>query len=832
MGDTTKKVSYEISAEASGFTKTVEEVAGKLTGMTDQVNSQFGKIGEVFEEVQSKLLLITGIIAGGKVFKEAIDEANKLTDETLELSRRLGITAEDASALNTALDDLNAEFGNVNADTYIQAFDKFAMQLRSNEQGLKEMGLQTRDNNGHLRDSTQLFRDALGVVSEYKPGIDQATAAQKFFGRSVDDVIKLQKLNNEMLEEARKKNEELGLTVTKEGIATSLQYKAAMNDVGDVLLAVKNAIGQAIMPAFTEMGRYFAQSGPYVVDIFKGALTGLMLVFRSLKMVVQNVMAVIFETINMSIDQFSNLGELISAVLHGDFDAAAAAGKRMSERWGQGFSNVKNEMADNLKEAQASFGDDTQRIWGKGTAADAPEGGSKRMGDLNKSSGGAMSKWEAELTEAKQAFQEQQNLAGSFRQYDKQAELQFWRDKLAITLAGSNDNLAVRKRIADLQLQINKDAFDTELGKLKAQESAYKNNTQAKLAILDKEAELVKQRYGQDSKEYQDIQKSIVDTRRQAAEQIRQVAELQAQAERQARLSQIALEEQAAQIEVELGLRSSAQLLEQQRQFEDQRYQIALQALQRKAELWRADPDRSPAVKAQLDAQIEALEQQHQLRILQIQGQMAKESPLITTWKATQTTIGNAVGDILTKQKTLQQGMTAVWNTIRQNVSAAISKMLQDMLMGFVRQRLMTMAGIGMDAAKAGTGAAASQASIPFVGPTLAMAAMAAIFGSVSAMSSKVPSASAAGGYDIPGSINPVVQAHAREMILPAKHADVIRQMADNGGVGGGDVHHWQINAVDARGFEDMLMKRGGADVLIRALTERRRNGGLGGRLA
>ena len=58
----------------------------------------------------------------------------------------------------------------------------------------------------------------------------------------------------------------------------------------------------------------------------EGALTGLLAVFRTLKMVVKDVMAVIFETISQTIDQFGNLAELISAVLHGDFDAAAAAG--------------------------------------------------------------------------------------------------------------------------------------------------------------------------------------------------------------------------------------------------------------------------------------------------------------------------------------------------------------------------------------------------------------------------------------------------------------------------------------------------------------------------
>jgi hypothetical protein len=67
---------------------------------------------------------------------------------------------------------------------------------------------------------------------------------------------------------------------------------------------------------------------------------------------------------------------------------------------------------------------------------------------------------------------------------------------------------------------------------------------------------------------------------------------------------------------------------------------------------------------------------------------------------------------------------------------------------------------------------------------------------------------SAAGGYDIPAGTNPLTQLHEREMVLPAKHADVIRGMA--GGVGGtGMTVH--INAVDAAGVKKLFMTHGAA---------------------
>jgi len=81
------------------------------------------------------------------------------------------------------------------------------------------------------------------------------------------------------------------------------------------------------------------------------------------------------------------------------------------------------------------------------------------------------------------------------------------------------------------------------------------------------------------------------------------------------------------------------------------------------------------------------------------------------------------------------------------------------------------------------------------------MAAASAGFGSI---------LSASGGFDIPAGVNPITQLHQREMVLPAKQADVVRDMADGGGKrGGGDTII--IHAVGAKSFRQLLMDNPGA---------------------
>ena len=137
-------------------------------------------------------------------------------------------------------------------------------------------------------------------------------------------------------------------------------------------------------------------------------------------------------------------------------------------------------------------------------------------------------------------------------------------------------------------------------------------------------------------------------------------------------------------------------------------------------------------------------------------------------------------------------------------------------------------------AAQAAAGAYQAIVGIPVVGPAAAPAAAAAALGSVEGFQGLV---AAAGGYDIPAGVNPLVQAHAQEMILPARIANPMRDMlasyagaasgpggsASSAAASGGDVHNWNISAMDPRSFETYLRRN--SDVLAGALNAKVRAG-------
>jgi hypothetical protein len=316
--------------------------------------------------------------------------------------------------------------------------------------------------------------------------------------------------------------------------------------------------------------------------------------------------------------------------------------------------------------------------------------------------------------------------------------------------------------------------------------------------------------------------------REMAADSAR-LAQMRARATRDAALEELATRRDVAQQDYEFGAMTKGQLLALEEQFEQRRAEIHRTALAE--EQAAVDPTSDPVAYEALKLELEEVEAAHQARMAQIRGdalaqQVAPMMNVINSMESGLMQLGNAV---LTNWRGVGTALKGVLANIGQSIiQETILKPLTAKIAAFAKERVLAMARMGTNAAEAGSGAAASQASIPFVGPVLAIAAMGAIFAAVMGMSSKVPSA--AGGFDIPGGVNPLTQLHEKEMVLPAKYAEVIRGMA--GGAEGGEaaepamppisMNITTMDSVDVKRF--MLDNRGAvADAIKAALRDFRR---------
>ena len=338
----------------------------------------------------------------------------------------------------------------------------------------------------------------------------------------------------------------------------------------------------------------------------------------------------------------------------------------------------------------------------------------------------------------------------------------------------------------------------------------------------------IQSKYQQGTKQYEESAKRIVEIQRQAAEQERTIRNSRVQAERDARLQTVALEEQTIQTAAQLGLITQEQVLTAQAQFEQRRNAIAKEALDERMRIASQDPDKNKVEIEKINSETEALERAHQLRLGQIRGAQAVDSAKYQTqfFQGMQNSMQGSIQNILNGTQTIGQGFRSLFAGIGQSLAQTVSKMASDWIIGQIKMRLASketsLVQLNNNAMAAAGAAYNSVVGIPYIGPFLAPAAAAVAYAGVMAFGSM---ASAEGGFDIPGNVNPIVQTHAREMILPAKHADVIRSLADQGqgagAVGGGDVH-MHVHTQSTQDFQNFLSQN--SHVLAPALRRLGRN--------
>ncbi|MBA3034812.1 MAG: hypothetical protein KKF85_03370 [Gammaproteobacteria bacterium] len=742
---------------------------------------QFGKEGEgavsgmtgPLENLQSKFVAIGAILAGGAVFKEAVAQAALMTEESMKLGRALDLTAAEASVLREAL-----EAGNTSQDEFMRAAQGLGNKLRENEDDLQALGLVTRNAAGELRPLNELTLDAIGLLGDFRSSTDRAVAAQTIFGRGFELTSNLARMNKEAVASVEEQMRSLGIVVSEE----SVKAWEAFDDAGDratlTMKGFKTIIGNALMPVLTKLGEWFSDIGPAAVVVIRGAIGGLISLFWGLK----TSATIAFQLINAAVVQLTEPIRAVSVafwkLITGDFQGAKAEIANIPKVWSQTWNTAFDTIVDSAAEAR-------EKIFN--LFVNGPDAGKEKTGA--RSASGVMGKdgkakaakeavdpsfmqyYEAELALRKNAFEQENTL----RQFSKEQELAYWREIQQNLELTSKDRVNIAKRTAALELDIRR----------------------------------------QSAKEQRDLDGTLIDSRRAAA------------------LAQIKLEEQHANFSRENGDISKRQLLEIEENFARRRFEIEYQALLERLELAKTDPNASPAMLMQIKEQMLEIERNYQLRRGEImQGKQQEEGGLGGFFDGVGDSFGQMANSLLTSATTLRQALGSIFQGIYQSfVQNLITKPLGEWIasqarmlavkLGFVAQEKAietaaaastvaikgaeTTAVVAANAAEAGSGAAASQASIPIVGPMLALAAMAAVFAAVMALGSKK---SAARGYDIPKGINPMTQLHEEEMVLPSHLANVVRGMAGEGGAvspAPTSVQNITISAVDARSFRDYL---------------------------
>ena len=531
-----------------------------------------------------------------------------------------------------------------------------------------------------------------------------------------------------------------------------------------------------IKEAANNMPQFFANLGKTIGNVFISAI----------EWMINKAVGMINSMIDFANKAASMVGisgiEKLNKVQMGRMDdgglGGRIAGSLKEDRVGAMANSIRERAADiNEADALKRRGDGGHAK----TAQKKPganQGGGKGGKSRSGGSGAAkdpMQAWEEEIKAQKLAHREMQRETLTHQEWDLAREAEYWRAKLATVDFNGKTGKEIRTKILAIEDQLSKQSTEAKM------------NQVAEWEKLDKH--------------------------------------------------KLEMEKDAADQALADGRISQLERLDMEIEFENRRYQIAYDALQERIALAEQDPTYSQTAIDKLKAQMGELGQGHERTQAKNEGkrenQRRKDAPNVmemlqdggkNVWQQAQQQMSQAFTAMLTRAQSFRQAMGGVFSSIRQTfVQEMVSKPLVALVGRFAKEGAMWLANgtrqiaaqtatsaavtgikkvettenVGMNAIQAAAEAFKAMAGIPYVGPILAVgaaaAAMAAVYGLMSGMggggsststtTTRIPSA--AGGWDIPAGINPLTQLHENEMVLPAEHAQTIREMA--GQQGGSD---------------------------------------------
>jgi hypothetical protein len=496
-------------------------------------------------------------------------------------------------------------------------------------------------------------------------------------------------------------------------------------------------------------------------------------------------------------------GEILKTTAHlrdqarADFNSAMGIGDSFDAFVGKMFAPAGPPKHDDFK---FKFG---------GGGGEAPDITNPEKGKKGGEKTTIAEKLEAELEAKKLAWSLEQDAQGTFQQYSLQSEADFWAEALKRTDLNTKDKLAIEKKYLEARSNLKRDEIANQLEGYQIEIQAAGANWDRKLAILREEEAYVVKMYGAESKEAKQAAQAVIKAEQDKAKHLRELEDEIAKGKEEAALAAIDAAEAAAEFEVQMGRERNSQILGQDKQFENQRYEIRRAALLRTLALMKQDPTVDAQKLQQLYNQIEALDRQHQQKLTQIDRQAELDRSRIQRGAIQQTASGwaNAIAQMITLQQGLSASIKSIWQTIQQTIASAIEAILDQwlteqlsaLILGKAQKIAAASGEIAANAAVAASGAYAATAAIPFIGPALAPAAAASAYGGAISWLGALTGAGAEGGW---WEVQPgLSMLHAKEMVLPAWAAEPLRNMLAGGHAAnfnapaasndrqGGDVH-------------------------------------------
>lgn len=783
----------QILISAVDQTKTAfDSIKRGLGGLTDTAKSVNGVLANLGVGVS-----LAGI---GAMIKSSIDSADALD----EMAQRTGIAVESLSLLVPA-----AELSAVSTEKFEAGLKKLATGMleaatgsEASAQKFGALGVAVQNQDGTLRDSEQVLLDLADRFKAMPDGAEKAALAVDIFGKAGAEMIPFLNQGRDGIGALKQEAAELGLQLSADTAAQAGNFNDALDKLKLATQSIGNQIIASLLPALNDMAGGMVESAKQGGTL-RVILDGVVLVLKTLALGVATVGKA-----------FVALGEAIGGgvaaaveALKGNTDGAKAIIadlkgsliQRLDE-----LASFRDSLFDpkpiEVKAPRIQADPELLQRLTKPKAGKAAQDSTGAQTTLMKA------QLDAEFTLLKDGLTRQQTALDAALEDRLISVRDYYAQKTAIEQREVDAEIARKQQELSRSQQVASTG-KSENDRLKAKAEVAK--AEADLITLNNRRTDIEQA---NARKAAQAERELADALAQAREELAQITSTATDADRKSAIersyrdlrARLAAESDAdgvslvdRLIDVKAAQANLAALEVQWRQVTE-RMRNAQEAIQTQQQA-------GLLTEAQARQQIVTLQQQSATemeRLLPTMQQAAQAigpdavirvqawrneldrtrltvDEMAPLWNRIGESFGGALNGMITGAQTWRSAMASLFQQVAdaflqqiviqpfQQWIAMQARMLA-LKLGFIQQEQTvdaaasaakvaqktteTTAVVSMDAAKAGAGAAASQASVPIVGPGLAIAAMVATVAAVMALLGGIKKFAAGGLVSGPGS--------------------------------------------------------------------------------
>lgn len=329
-----------------------------------------------------------GLVAGLGVaaFTSWIKGAIDAGDEAFNLSKKMGMAAEDVAGIQLAFKMAGVESGGMQT-----AMVKLSKGVAEGDEVFKRLGVSVRNSDGSLKSSKQVLYDVADVFEVMPDGINKTALATEVFGKAGADLLPLLDDGSAGLREMADMAERLGLVIDGDTAAAADSFNDTLDLLGATGQGMARQVAAELLPTLNSLAGSLLDNATSGDKLKKGAE------------VLGSALKILFAGGAIGVEVFNTLGKVIGgvggaviAVAQGEFSEA----KRILEESGRDIGRGWGETAKTITDA-----------W-DGTGAATVE----KAGAMTKALGGTTVATKAQADAAKKAAEEQAKLVKAGQQ--------------------------------------------------------------------------------------------------------------------------------------------------------------------------------------------------------------------------------------------------------------------------------------------------------------------------------------------------------------------------------------------------------------------------------